>query len=126
MCSYYYLHRHHVPPCTRGPDIAVHWEYCALAATDPATGRAAGDPCGSAACSSAQSIDAADPCASGGCLVSPECSSGQCRLEELGGRWACCQCGRGANVLRWCSHKSETSPDTFCYHRVCGNCTGDG
>ncbi|KAJ0165297.1 hypothetical protein CTA2_11702 [Colletotrichum tanaceti] len=72
-----------------------------------------------------QSIDVDNPCAAGGCLISPDCSSGNCRLQELNGQWICCQCNRGSNSLRWCRQKMKKSPDTFCYHRVCPNCTSD-
>ncbi|TLD11039.1 hypothetical protein PgNI_06605 [Pyricularia grisea] len=72
------------------------------------------------------SVDLADPCAAGGCFaVSPECGSGLCRLNDLGGRWACCSCGRGGNTYRWCRHRMKKSPDTFCYHTCCENCTAD-
>ncbi|TLS25205.1 hypothetical protein PpBr36_07911 [Pyricularia pennisetigena] len=72
------------------------------------------------------SVDLADPCAAGGCFsVSPECGSGLCRLNDLGGCWACCSCGRGGNTYRWCRHMMKKSPDTFCYHTCCETCTAD-
>ncbi|KAF7538129.1 hypothetical protein G7054_g3136 [Neopestalotiopsis clavispora] len=70
-------------------------------------------------------IDYANPCATGGCLVSPGCTSGSCRLEDLGGRWICCQCYRGGNTFRWCAHPMKKVPDTMCYHVVCENCCAD-
>jgi len=62
-------------------------------------------PCGDVDFDQALSVDYMDPCATGGCLASPECSSGGCRLEQLDGRWTCCQCGRGGNEYRWCRHR---------------------
>lgn len=70
-------------------------------------------------------IDYANPCATGGCLVSPGCTAGSCRLEDLGGRWICCQCFRGGNTFRWCAHPMKKVPDTMCYHVVCEHCCAD-
>lgn len=70
-------------------------------------------------------IDYANPCATGGCLMSPGCSSGTCRLEDLGGRWVCCRCSRGGNTFRWCAHPMKKVPDTMCYHVVCNGCWAD-
>ncbi|KAG7289409.1 hypothetical protein NEMBOFW57_005780 [Staphylotrichum longicolle] len=70
-------------------------------------------------------VDTSNPCASGGCLPSPDCSSGGCRLAQLGGRWACCLCGGRGNEYRWCQHQMRTSPDTFCYHVCCEGCWAD-
>lgn len=167
MCTYYYLHHHHIAPCTRDIDIIVHYVFCpaastvsaqnvdsstpftARSATSRSAARAEGNPPGvtsSAAsgsqdqsqteagvqtpCSNlyfdpSQSVDYSDPCAWGGCLISPDCSSGACRLEQLNGRWTCCRCGQGANRYRWCRHRRRRSPDTFCYHVCCGDCTAD-
>jgi hypothetical protein len=82
-------------------------------------------PCGDVDFDQALSVDYMDPCATGGCLASPECSSGGCRLEQLDGRWTCCQCGRGGNEYRWCRHRMRKSPDTFCYHVCCVDCRAD-
>ncbi|KAM0818013.1 hypothetical protein AB5N19_03820 [Seiridium cardinale] len=70
-------------------------------------------------------VDYANPCAAGGCLISPGCTSGTCRLQDLGGRWVCCQCCRGGNTFRWCAHPMKKVPDTMCYHVVCENCWAD-
>ncbi|KAK8124007.1 hypothetical protein PG999_003925 [Apiospora kogelbergensis] len=70
-------------------------------------------------------FDYNNPCATGGCLVSQGCGSGQCRLEQLGGRWVCCRCRRGGNAFRWCAHPMRRVPDTLCYHTVCLGCWAD-
>ncbi|SPQ21340.1 f20513cf-f3a1-40d5-a72e-6fe5cc121e85 [Thermothielavioides terrestris] len=100
--------------------MVVHYNYCPDATTDPTTG--ATQPCerttfgdGDASLLNNQ-VDYNDPCATGGCLLSPECTSGLCRLAQLGGRWACCACGGRANEQRWCRQRPPASPDTFCYH----------
>ena len=72
-----------------------------------------------------EGLDYNNPCAAGGCLVSQPCSSGQCRLEDLGGRWTCCRCSRGGNGFRWCAHPMRKVPDTLCYHVVCQGCWAD-
>jgi hypothetical protein len=123
MCIYYYLHHHHVTPCTRSVNLYVYWDYCLGAVTDP-DGKVT-VPCQQTYFDSVQSVDIGDPCATGGCLVSPECASGACRLEDLNGLWVCCQCGRGRNYLTWCRHKMKKCPDTFCYHTVCQDCKVD-
>ncbi|KAK1981258.1 hypothetical protein LZ30DRAFT_750180 [Colletotrichum cereale] len=123
MCTYSYLHHHHVQPCTRPIDYVVHYEFCSDAEKD-SNGKSQ-TPCERVFYDPVQSIDFDNPCATGGCLISPDCSSGSCRLQELNGKWTCCQCSRGSNSLRWCRHKMKKSPDTFCYHRVCQNCTSD-
>ncbi|KAK2029574.1 hypothetical protein LX32DRAFT_718434 [Colletotrichum zoysiae] len=123
MCTYSYLHHHHVQPCARPIDYVVHYEFCLDAEKDSdGTSQA---PCDRVSYDPVQSIDFDNPCATGGCLISPDCSSGNCRLKELNGQWICCQCSRGSNSLRWCRHKMKKSPDTFCYHRVCQNCTSE-
>ncbi|KAB5550874.1 hypothetical protein GE09DRAFT_153005 [Coniochaeta sp. 2T2.1] len=33
MCTYYYLHHHHISPCTRDIDIVVHYVFCSAAGT---------------------------------------------------------------------------------------------
>ena len=66
-----------------------------------------------------------NPCATGECLVSQHCSSGGCRLEELGGKWTCCKCQRGANTYAYCVHPMKKVPDTLCYHVVCQGCWAD-
>ncbi|KAK7959003.1 uncharacterized protein PG986_003857 [Apiospora aurea] len=70
-------------------------------------------------------FDYNNPCAAGGCLFSQGCGSGQCRLEQLGGRWVCCRCRRGGNSFRWCAHPMRRVPDTLCYHTVCLGCWAD-
>jgi hypothetical protein len=169
MCTYYYLHHHHISPCTRDIDIVVHYVFCPAASTIPVqaadysspfiatstastpvlraenrgenfpatTSSATSEsqdqsqtpvqtPCSKLYFDPSQSVDYNDPCASGGCLASPDCSSGACRLEQLNGHWACCRCGQGGNRYRWCRHRMRRSPDTFCYHVCCGDCTADG
>lgn len=163
MCTYYYLHHHHITPCTRTIDIVVHYGFCPAATmgtapsgdssgpfstastsaaetakeTSPGAGSSVTSgfqdlrqnqvqtPCSNLYFDPSQSVDYSDPCASGGCLASPNCSSGACRLEQLNGRWTCCLCGRGGNRYRWCRHRMRRSPDTFCYHVCCGDCTAD-
>ncbi|KAK8045729.1 hypothetical protein PG996_013793 [Apiospora saccharicola] len=82
-------------------------------------------PTNTASSSSATVFDYNDPCATGGCLFSQGCGSGQCRLEQLGGRWVCCRCRRGGNTFRWCAHPMRRVPDTLCYHQVCLGCRAD-
>ncbi|KAK7952909.1 hypothetical protein PG988_013603 [Apiospora saccharicola] len=219
MCFYYYLHYHHIPPCMRDIEYAIHYNFCADATYstiaahlepdrgraiggtsvlsmmlqtsaflpshsaihpcetllygpdhqpqdyDPVTGQAinntaAGNapsgnnhshgtasssssnnnnnnnyyyynnsciasPTNTASSSSATVFDYNDPCATGGCLFSQGCGSGQCRLEQLGGRWVCCRCRRGGNTFRWCAHPMRRVPDTLCYHQVCLGCRAD-
>jgi len=122
MCQYYYLHHHHMPPCMRDIDMVVHYVFCKYAMTDSAGNKM---PCGNLQYDDTQNIDYNDPCATGGCLSSPDCSSGGCRLVELGGRWICCSCRRGGNSGRWCRHRMRGSPDTFCYHVCCTECQPD-
>ncbi|KAK7906386.1 hypothetical protein PG985_016392 [Apiospora marii] len=182
MCFYYYLHYHHIPPCMRDIEYAIHYNFCSdatystLAAHlsqtgeeqlvqhpcetllygpdhqpqdyDPVTGQAInhsatgnnhnrhGHSHSSGTTSSSNNsttstagsetvFDYNDPCATGGCLYSPGCGSGQCRLEQLGGRWVCCRCRRGGNSFRWCAHPMRRVPDTLCYHTVCLGCWAD-
>ncbi|KAK4249848.1 hypothetical protein C7999DRAFT_29717 [Corynascus novoguineensis] len=127
MCYWSYAHHHHLPPCTQPIEMVVNYNYCENAVVDPVTGEA--QPCkytyfGDDAAMINQ-VDYDDPCATGGCLISPSCESGECRLAQLGGRWACCRCGGRANEYRWCQHRLRASPDTFCYHVCCEACTPD-
>ncbi|GJN71146.1 hypothetical protein PLIIFM63780_006526 [Purpureocillium lilacinum] len=124
-----------------------HYLYCPDAAVDPSTGEPTA-PCANVVftpATSAETTAAAASAAAGGwtwhenpsaagspvccslgkCLVSAECSTGACRLEDLGGRWACCACGRGGNAYTTCTNLKVGSPDTFCYHNVCAACTAD-
>ncbi|KAI0140301.1 hypothetical protein BJ166DRAFT_115451 [Pestalotiopsis sp. NC0098] len=182
MCTYYYLHYHHVQPCMRDIEYSLQYVFCENATYVPSipspsspptkrktgsshsgsgrSGRASssstsGSRSSNAASSSSSSsaaqqspdyvqqpcaaliyapeynmadgsmIDYANPCATGGCLVSPGCTAGSCRLEDLGGRWICCQCFRGGNTFRWCAHPMKKVPDTMCYHVVCEHCCAD-
>lgn len=111
------------PGDTVDPSTAI----CASASQDPSHAGAAAvqTPCSNLYFDPSQSVDYSDPCASGGCLTSPDCSSGACRLEQLNGRWTCCRCGQGGNRFRWCRQRMRRSPDTFCYHVCCGDCTAD-
>ncbi|CAK7229248.1 hypothetical protein SCUCBS95973_007155 [Sporothrix curviconia] len=124
MCTYYYLHRHHLPTCSRTIDYVMQYGFCEQATVDPSTGMAL--PCDNICFDHDQSVDYNDPCAMGGCTESPDCSSGACRLAELNGMWICCECHRGGNVYRWCDHRMRSSPDTLCYHVCCKNCQPDG
>ncbi|ORY71323.1 uncharacterized protein BCR38DRAFT_331126 [Pseudomassariella vexata] len=127
MCTYYYLHYHHLPPCARDIDYAVHYSYCPNSTTERSVMMQ--QPCDDLTYAPEfnpiEGIDYNNPCATGGCLVSQQCSSGGCRLEDLGNRWVCCQCSRGGNTFRWCSHPMKKVPDTLCYHVVCQNCWAD-
>lgn len=184
MCTYYYLHYHHVSPCPRSVEYALHYEYCPnstieLASTatssssplspigllsSPGSSNANNhhqeqqlqlvqQPCeeltyapeyysnnmgnppfhgehgGIAYYHDDNNIGnghhGSSPCATGGCLVSQHCSSGGCRLDDLGGRWTCCKCQRGGNTYRWCVHPMRRVPDTLCYHVVCQGCWAD-
>ena len=124
MCTYLYLHHHHIDPCTRPIDFVVHYKYCSSATTDPSSGQL--QPCQNLSYDPGQVIDYENPCASGGCLASPECSSGACRLEELNCLWICFRCNLGGNTYRYCCHPMRRSPDTFCYHVCCETCRPDG
>ncbi|KAK6854896.1 hypothetical protein PG995_009084 [Apiospora arundinis] len=184
MCIYYYLHYHHIPPCVRDIEWAIHYDFCPNSTyltvhIDP-TGHESAEPQGllaiafgmahipsadtlyqysstparpsstpvaaaavfsnnaqynnnnnnnttqtysSSSRSGGEAIfDYSDPCTMGGCLVSQGCGSGQCRLEQLGGRWTCCRCRRGGNTFRSCAHTMVRVPDTLCYHAVCLGC----
>jgi hypothetical protein len=82
-----------LPPCPRPIDMVVHYSYCpdAIATSDggllPCNNPAQWDETTQAAMMVGLAGDYDDPCATGGCLVSPDCSSGGCRVGELGGRW---------------------------------------
>lgn len=73
--------------------MVVHYSYCpdAIATSDggllPCNNPAQWDETTQAAMMVGLAGDYDDPCATGGCLVSPDCSSGGCRVGELGGRW---------------------------------------
>ncbi|KAI6081988.1 hypothetical protein F4821DRAFT_15018 [Hypoxylon rubiginosum] len=134
MCTYYYLHYHHLAPCMRDIEYSIHYCYCANSI--PVAPAPAGDveqwaqqPCEAlvyaAEYDPVEGFDYGNPCAGGGCLISQQCSSGGCRLEDLGGSWACCQCNRGGNTLRWCVQPMKKIPDALCYHAICQNCRPD-
>ena len=153
MCTYYYLHYHHVAPCSKGVEYEVQYSFCANATTtfsSPAgvetrRTRQGGQqhhqqqkkPSHPPQKPSQSYTHAPDqyqhqydynnmnPCATGGCLLSQHCASGGCRLDELGGRWSCCRCGRGGNAFRWCVHRVRKVPDALCYHVVCRGCRAD-
>ncbi len=126
MCTYYYLHRHHTPPCRRPIDYVLHYGFCHMATRDGAAAGAGGLlPCAALVFDPGQSVDCGNPCALGGCTPSPDCSSGACRLADLNGVWICCQCRRGGNLFRWCGHRMRSSPDTLCYHVCCQSCEPD-
>ncbi|CAJ2510522.1 Uu.00g133310.m01.CDS01 [Anthostomella pinea] len=144
MCTYYYLHYHHMAPCTREVEYALHYYFCPNSTTEAPGSSPLGPVDGSNMEGTDQlvqlpcddltyapeynpieGIDYNNPCATGGCLLSQQCSSGGCRLEDLGGRWVCCKCERGGNSFRWCVHPMKRIPDTLCYHVVCHNCRAD-
>ncbi|KAI0598938.1 hypothetical protein F4775DRAFT_600886 [Biscogniauxia sp. FL1348] len=133
MCTYYYLHYHHVAPCGRPIDYAVQYTFCGHATT--AGEHQSQSPCAAlaydpASASAEMGMGMGMGCAAAGeagcCLVSQQCSSGGCRLQDLGGRWTCCRCRRGGNTFRWCVHPMRKVPDTLCYHVVCQDCQADG
>ncbi|KAI1437400.1 hypothetical protein GGR50DRAFT_644814 [Xylaria sp. CBS 124048] len=151
MCQYYYLHYHHVAPCQRSVDFFVHYTYCInakvntnttssstttnttinTAPTPTLTPALEMQPCDDLSpaleCDPATgiSLDYTNPCAAGGCLISQHCSSGGCRLEDVGGKWVCCRCGGGGNTFRWCMRPLRAVPDSLCYHVVCRGCRAD-
>ncbi|KAK5996134.1 hypothetical protein PT974_04562 [Cladobotryum mycophilum] len=96
MCLFSYIHYHHQSPCTRAPSLVIHYSYCTAAPVDPVTNET--HPCPSAALDPAHSAhqrnndndnddNNINPCERGNCLISPVCSSGACRLQDLNGRW---------------------------------------
>ncbi|KAF3760328.1 hypothetical protein M406DRAFT_343443 [Cryphonectria parasitica EP155] len=127
MCTYYYLHYHHIYPCTRDIEFVIHYIYCQDATFDQATQTQ--QPCPNISyhdqANGNPGIDFTNPCASGGCLASPDCSLGRCRLQELGGLWICCRCGFGGNRYPCCYHLMRRSPDSLCYHQCCQDCQPD-
>ncbi|KAI2609121.1 uncharacterized protein GGS25DRAFT_305539 [Hypoxylon fragiforme] len=144
MCTYYYLHYHHLAPCTRDVEYAVHYSFCPNAIPDISSANPPSSvntgvtehgeqwiqqPCEGLTYapeySPVEGVDYNSPCATGGCLVSHKCSSGGCRLEDLGGSWTCCQCNRGGNTLRWCIRPMKKIPDSLCYHAICQECRPD-
>ncbi|KAI0438816.1 hypothetical protein F4803DRAFT_569156 [Xylaria telfairii] len=153
MCVYYYLHYHHVEPCTKAIEYEVHYTFCANSTMEPVIGSTVSSPHGHHSspsssgggggeeyppvqqpCSNltpapeydpASGFDYTNPCATGGCLESQHCASGGCRLGDLNGRWVCCRCSRGGNTFRWCIHPVKKVPDALCYHVVCQNCWAD-
>ncbi|KAK8013615.1 hypothetical protein PG991_009208 [Apiospora marii] len=82
--------------------------------------RSSGAISSSSGCEAA--FDYSDPCALGGCLVLQGCGSGQCQLEQLGGRWTCCRCRRSGSTFRSCAHPMRRVSDTLCHHTVCLGC----
>ncbi|KND89361.1 hypothetical protein TOPH_05982 [Tolypocladium ophioglossoides CBS 100239] len=125
MCISSVLHHHHVPPCPRPLAFVTHCLYCPDATVNPLTSEVVA-PCANVVYTPDHGVNYDDPCSTGGCIVSPQCSTGTCRLQDLGGRWVCCACRRGGNVYRTCTNRKVGSPDTFCYHDVCQTCKPDG
>lgn len=142
MCISYWLHYHHVEPCTRDVELSHHTSFCESSTLElsPVSNSGAGGlatsttdgdqnrelvqvPCAEV---TVMDLDFANLCATGGCLLSQHCASGGCRLEELGGRWSCCRCDHGGNTFRWCVHPLKKVPDALCYHVVCRSCRMDG
>lgn len=128
MCTYYYLHHHHIYPCTRDIEFIIHYVYCAAATLDETSQNQLACPniADHAQQNGGPGVDFNNPCASGGCLASPDCSLGRCRLQELNGLWKCCRCGLGGNRYPCCHHPMRKSPDTLCYHQCCQDCEADG
>ncbi|KAL0466039.1 hypothetical protein QR685DRAFT_536741 [Neurospora intermedia] len=192
MCTYHYLHHHHIPPCPKDLYFVIHYLFCSDATIDFTTGNR--QPCSNAiyddshlastAMSNSistlstsptssqsststtcyysddgtpfpidytslysstnsmslsqqqpqhtqpQTMDFNNPCASSTCLTSLECSSGQCRLEQLGGKWTCCRCGGKGNEYAWCKARpglvKGADPDMVCYHVICAGCRETG
>lgn len=125
MCTYYYLHHHHMHPCTRDIEFVIHYVYCPAATFDESSQTR--HPCHDVSYHDQQNggIDFSNPCATGGCLASPDCSLGRCQLQELNNLWVCCQCGLGGNRYPCCHHPMKKSPDTLCYHQCCKACHPD-
>ncbi|KAI8957040.1 hypothetical protein F5Y11DRAFT_114524 [Daldinia sp. FL1419] len=144
MCTYYYLHYHHLAPCTRGIEYAMHYSFCPNSTPGTSSSsypspintqnvgngeRWAQHPC--EALSYAPELNSVggpgynNSCCSGNCLISQRCSTGSCRLEDLGGCWICCRCSRGGNTLRWCIRPMKKIPDALCSHPICQNCRPD-
>ncbi|KAI0017837.1 hypothetical protein F4780DRAFT_781969 [Xylariomycetidae sp. FL0641] len=127
MCIYYYVHHHHIPPCTRALDFTVHYAFCENASTpDPSPVPSTTPtltPCGTLTYA-----PPGRPCpaGAGGCVESARCAAGGCRLDALGGRWACCRCARRGNTRTWCGGPLPRIPDALCYHVVCQGCRRDG
>ncbi|KAL7786589.1 hypothetical protein V8C43DRAFT_317330 [Trichoderma afarasin] len=123
MCQYSFIHYHHQHPCTHPSSLVPRYSYCPAAAINPATNQYS--PCPATTVFASPEDTGENPCARGNCLISPACSSGTCRLQDLNGRWVCCKCKRGGNIYRSCHHRKKGCPDTFCYHDICENCTPD-
>ncbi|KAK3935870.1 hypothetical protein QBC46DRAFT_270867 [Diplogelasinospora grovesii] len=123
MCTYYYIHYHHIPPCAKGVEMQEHTVFCEWAPTDQSTGFK--QRCNNVHYDTPQHVDPSNLCFAGVCFRSPDCSEGRCRLEELGRWWVCCHCSRGGNEYLRCSHRMRQAPDTLCYHLVCSECTAD-
>ncbi|KAI2643740.1 hypothetical protein GGS21DRAFT_34402 [Xylaria nigripes] len=146
MCTYHFLHYHHVAPCQRSMVWQVYYSFCPSAtietsiipiqtsATTSSTTNSIQNeqrrqPCPQLApapdCDPVGGTNYMNPCAAGGCLTLQDCASGGCRLAELRGRWICCRCERGGNIHRLCMHRVRRVPDALCSHVVCQNCRID-
>lgn len=115
MCTYHNLWYQHDYPCTRdGHMRPIYTYYCPNAGYDAATGiRVA---CAAAAPDPAYAFTATP------WVIDDACAAGQCRFEDLGGCWRCCECGTGGNTQLTCRRREG---DTFCYHQVCQGCIRD-
>ncbi|KAI1445031.1 hypothetical protein F5Y02DRAFT_387599 [Annulohypoxylon stygium] len=141
MCTYYYLHYHHLAGCTRDIEYELHYSFCPNSTAEISSSSSlgsvgAGDaeqwtqqPCEALTYApgynTIDGLDYSNPCAAGDCLIAQQCSSGGCRLEDLGGSWICCQCSSRRNTLRLCVRPLRKIPDALCYHAVCQNCRAD-
>ncbi|KAL9471901.1 hypothetical protein ACSS6W_009842 [Trichoderma asperelloides] len=123
MCQYSYIHYHHQYPCTHPSSLVPRYSYCSEAALNPATNHYS--PCAATTVLPSPEATGENPCERGSCLISPACSSGTCRLQDLNGRWICCKCKRSGNIYRTCQQRKRGCPDTFCYHDICESCTPD-
>ncbi|KAH6603149.1 hypothetical protein Trco_007924 [Trichoderma cornu-damae] len=89
MCQYSYVHYHHQYPCTHPSSLIPRYSYCPAAAINPATNQYT--PCPATTIFPSPEATGENPCARGNCLISPACSSGTCRLQDLNGKWVCCK-----------------------------------
>ncbi|KLU85701.1 hypothetical protein MAPG_04722 [Magnaporthiopsis poae ATCC 64411] len=102
MCTYYYLHYHHLAPCTRPIDIALSYAFCQdatsiISSSEQQQTTAASTAAGSRTSSSSQQQQQQQqPC------------------QEL-----------YFDPSHSPAYRKRKSPDTFCYHTCCHNCTRD-
>lgn len=112
MCTSELMMSHHNPACGRGVYEIPRYTYCKYAVRDPVTNEPLHH------CGRLVEVGAGAE----RWVVDGNCEAGQCRLENLGYCWRCCQCGFGGNREALCKRPLA---DTFCYHKVCVYCTAD-